>query len=209
MENIRKRLSQNGYRWLFLALYFFIVFSMIFNNEIFLAFRTFAACFLYLYAIYWQVNYLKENDTRLSKEIIKILNEILNFLVFTILTSLLFTQWYRKLTGDPVSVNEEQINNALNANKYYALTVVIFGPILEEVVFRFLPYKAFKNKTIFVLVSGFIFALLHCITSPNILIHLPLYLPFALYLGYRYCKTEDIFVTMAIHMFSNFMVMYF
>ena len=86
---------------------------------------------------------------------------------------------------------------------YYSIQFIIVGPLLEEFVFRFLPYRFIKNKTLYVIISSIIFAALHVVNDPNGLYYFWFYLMRPFYYGYRYHKTQDLRVPFCMHSFNN------
>lgn len=86
---------------------------------------------------------------------------------------------------------------------WYSIYTIIVAPIEEEFIFRFLPSKFIKNKILYIIFSSVIFAAMHVIHDSNPFYYIWCYMLVSLYLGYRYYKTKDIFVTMAIHCWVN------
>lgn len=117
------------------------------------------------------------------------------FLLSTFMTSLL-------ISGEPA--NQTSVNEILSQSPIlYSIIIVIIGPMLEEYIFRFLPSKFIKNQLLYVLISSIIFAGMHVINDPNPFYYIWYYLPLSLYFGYRYYKTENLFVTISMHSFNN------
>lgn len=80
---------------------------------------------------------------------------------------------------------------------------IIIGPIIEEFIFRFLPYRFIKNKILYVIVSTVIFAGMHVLNDPNPFYYIWFYMMRPLYYGYRYHKTKDILVPISMHSLNN------
>lgn len=132
-------------------------------------------------------------------ELKKITLEIIAFYIFLKITG--FLQSYL-LTGIPqnqVSIESTFYNDIL----VNSISIIILGPIIEEIIFRYLPFKFIKNKILYVLISSVIFAAMHVINYPNALYFIWFYLPNSLYYGYRYAKTKDLLVTISLHCFNN------
>lgn len=129
----------------------------------------------------------------------KIILEIIAFYIFLKITG--FLQSYL-LTGIPqnqVSIESTFYNDIL----VNSISIIILGPIIEEIIFRYLPFRFIKNAILYVLISSVIFAAMHVINYPNALYFIWFYLPNSLYYGYRYCKTKDLLVTISLHCFNN------
>lgn len=106
------------------------------------------------------------------------------------------------LIGEPA--NETHINESFgDAVIFNTILLIFIGPIYEEFIFRLLPYKFIKNKTLYIVISALIFAGIHVINDTKAFYNIWFYLPTALYLGYRYYKTNDLLVTISIHSLNN------
>ena len=110
------------------------------------------------------------------------------------------------VTGNLISQNEEALNAAAATLPVAAFLVyVVCGPIVEEVIFRYilqgwLRGKIKKGGAFFaVLISGTLFALGH-IATPADLIQ---YLPIGLLLGVIYEKTRCISLVIVVHSVNN------
>lgn len=148
-------------------------------------------------------NTIFERDDRsllnIMVEIKKIFNEIIMFLP---ILGIEFLIDYFFIIGD--SKNQTDIIEAVyKAPIFISIYVVIFAPIYEELLFRFLPYKCIKNKTLYIIISAFVFAGSHVVNDPNPFYYIWSYLPTSLYFGYRYFKTKDLLVTISLHSFNN------
>lgn len=107
----------------------------------------------------------------------KIILEIIAFYIFLKITG--FLQSYL-LTGIPqnqVSIESTFYNDIL----VNSISIIILGPIIEEIIFRYLPFRFIKNKILYVLISSVIFAAMHVINYPNALYFIWFYLPNSLY----------------------------
>ena len=83
------------------------------------------------------------------------------------------------------------------------IDVCIITPILEEYIFRKLPYCFIKNKKIYIFVATIIFATMHVVHDPKALYYIWPYLFTSFYFTYRYYKTQDLLVTISLHSCSN------
>lgn len=106
-----------------------------------------------------------------------------------------------------VATNESNIRELLKINPIYIfITGVMIAPLLEELVFRQGFRNIFKNKYIFILVSGLLFGSLHVLPSMQSAIDLLYLMPYcSLGLAFAYIlyKTDNIFVTVALHFMHN------
>lgn len=132
-----------------------------------------------------------------TKNIIKELIMFIPILVISVYIRTFF------IVGQPA--NETSVNELLKTSPIQGLMcVIIFGPIIEEFVFRFLPYKFIKNKEIvYIIFSAVIFAGLHVINDPKPFYYIWCYMLNSIYYGYRYYKTKDLGVTISMHIFNN------
>ena len=90
--------------------------------------------------------------------------------------------------------------------------VVILGPIIEELMFRFIPFKSLKDKVsknILLLITSILFTIPHVITLFNSidlrgdLLALPKYVLIGWMLGNYYYKNNDIGRVVFVHMVYN------
>lgn len=115
------------------------------------------------------------------------------------------------ILNQDLSNNEEAIRSLFKENPIYVyISAVIFAPIIEELIFRqgikfIVPYKY-----LFIFISGFIFGGLHVISSLDSTINLLYLIPYCS-LGFAFAyilyKTNNIFVTIAIHTMHNGILM--
>lgn len=133
------------------------------------------------------------------KKVKKIVKELIMFFVFLLISTFILSHF---ISG--TSENQTRIINDIHALPIYnILMAIIIAPIIEELVFRYLPYRFISNKKVYIIISSIIFASLHVINDSNALYYIWCYLPNATYLGYRYYKTKDLSVTISIHIFNN------
>lgn len=114
------------------------------------------------------------------------------------------------IVGDIGNVNQESLENL--PLLYLAPIAIIYVPVVEEVVFRGLLNRLYKNKKLFIVLSGLFFGFLHTIYEPTILGSIMNAIPYALmgsYLAYIYTKTNNIFTTMTLHMVKNLIAIIF
>ncbi len=119
------------------------------------------------------------------------------------------------ITG-AMAANESQNREILMDLPVYAIsTMCIFGPFIEEMIFRKAFRKAFQNKYLFVFITSFIFASLHVLNSfdpfsietilnnwKQIFFLIP-YSSLAIFFALSYWKTKTIFTSTIAHCFHN------
>jgi len=103
--------------------------------------------------------------------------------------------------------NENAVQSMIDASPYLTLICAgILAPIIEELTFRKAIRDIFKNKHVFIFISGFIFGLLHVIFSYNSLIDLIYIFPYAFLGGsfaYMVDKTNNNLSSIMMHMIHN------
>lgn len=105
--------------------------------------------------------------------------------------------------------SNQQVLNAM-FKKLPMVTVILsclYAPFVEEGVFRLSLSKIFKNKTIFVIASGFLFGALHLIdkfTSIYDLLYIFQYAALGICLAKAYKDSNNIFVSISMHFIQNF-----
>ena len=156
------------------------------------------------YMVEWRIKMYEKSRGELGKYIIideieKIGNEIFMFMPI-FLISCCVTSFI--MIGEPA--NETSIYEMFyEAPIFNAIIIIIIGPIIEEFIFRFLPYRFIKNKILYVIVSTVIFAGMHVLDDPNPFYYIWFYMMRPLYYGYRYHKTKDILVPISMHSLNN------
>lgn len=119
------------------------------------------------------------------------------------------------ITGN-ISGNEEYNREVLTNMPIYAITVMcLFGPFIEEMVFRKSFRKAFQNKYVFAFFTSLLFAALHVLNSFDALtmevllanwkqmFFLIPYSSLAFFFALSYYDTKSIFTSTIAHMFHN------
>lgn len=102
--------------------------------------------------------------------------------------------------------NENNVQTIISLSPYLALIMTTFlAPFVEEMIFRKSLQDCFKNKYLFMIISGLIFGVIHVMGSSNPLEYL-LIIPYGA-LGFMFAKTLDttdnIYCTVMMHMFHN------
>jgi|SRR5690554_5222589 len=107
------------------------------------------------------------------------------------------------------SLNQIAVVEALQSEQavMMVLSVVVLGPIVEELIFRKALFSFFKNKNFAVIITSVLFGLTHVISETSfssLLINLPSYLIPGLVFGYIYVRNdENVFIPTITHILSN------
>ena len=102
--------------------------------------------------------------------------------------------------------NEEAVQSLIKSAPYLAfIMTTLFAPFIEEMIFRKSLQDCFNNKTLYMIISGLIFGLIHVAGSSNILEYL-LIIPYGA-LGFMFAKTinetDNIYTTIMMHLLHN------
>ncbi len=108
-----------------------------------------------------------------------------------------------------VATNQQALNVMFEKIPLVTLLLTSFyAPLVEESVFRLSLSKFFKNKTLFIIISGFFFGSLHVIdkftTLPDFL-YIFQYSALGMCLAKAYVDSKNIFVPIFIHFIQNFL----
>ncbi len=108
-----------------------------------------------------------------------------------------------------VSYNQKMINKMFTQIPISTLILsCIYAPITEESIFRLSLRNIFNNKTVFILVSGILFGLLHVInniTSLSDILYIFQYSVLGICLAKAYSDSNNIFVSISMHFIQNFL----
>ena len=148
-----------------------------------------------------------------------------NFIIFTrnfkTYLSFIFKRYFimlglMLLVGIPIvlinngntSSNQAALNVMFKKLPFFALVLsTIYAPFVEENVFRLSLFKLFKNKTVFIVISGFLFGALHMIdkfTSFYDLLYIFQYATLGICLAKAFVDSKNIFVPISMHFIQNF-----
>lgn len=110
-----------------------------------------------------------------------------------------------------ISGNEESIRSLFGTHPIYVyISAVLFAPIAEELVFRQGIRNIIPNDILFILISGFVFGGLHLIGNVSTFVDFLYIIPYsALGLAFAYIltRTNNILVTIGLHMMHNGILM--
>ena len=93
---------------------------------------------------------------------------------------------------------------------YMCFSSVIMAPFIEEITFRKTFRNIISNGYLFIIVSGFIFGLVHISNVGNTLEEFLMIIPYILMgisLSYIYYKSDNIFTTIIIHSIHNLILL--
>lgn len=106
-----------------------------------------------------------------------------------------------------IATNEEVVREMIDKAPLYMLfSVSLYAPFTEEIIFRKSFSDIFKNKFLYVFISGVTFGTLHVISSIDSwysLLHLIPYCSLGISFALLYYKTKNIFSTITMHMIHN------
>lgn len=120
------------------------------------------------------------------------------------------------ITKGNIASNESTNRKILTSLPIYSiLSMSIFGPICEEILFRLSFKTAFKNITIYCLFTGILFAGLHVANGVDLssisgilkswkeLLYFIPYSSLGIAFGYAFFKTDNICTSICMHIFHN------
>ncbi len=112
------------------------------------------------------------------------------------------------LGGETNSENQNYIEELLRSSSSFLLIPVlcVIGPVVEELVFRGALQGSLAKlkmpKILSVIIAGTLFGLIHVMEAGDY-IQLPAYLFGGLAFGFIYFKSENIYVSMSVHIIYN------
>lgn len=171
--------------------------------------------FIILFIIYRKT--IKEDYKKLKKTIGSNIKYIIKvFLIFIVvkyivsLITVLIATLLKIDMNSITSTNQELIEKFVkSAPLLMAISTAVLAPFYEETLFR-LGFKKVLNKgVLFVLVSGFVFGLLHVfplsegVTMTMGIIQSISYITMGIFLAYIYNKSDNIFISIGVHFLNN------
>lgn len=97
-------------------------------------------------------------------------------------------------------------------NKYLiamSISTIVFTPIIEDIIFRFIPRQLIKNNFLFILISSLIFSSIHLLFKITTIYDYLLIIPYScmgIALAASYVKTKNVYTPIMLHMFHNLFV---
>lgn len=102
--------------------------------------------------------------------------------------------------------NQQAVESSLISNPIQTIFLVVFiAPLLEELIYRLSFRKIFKTDTIFIILSGLFFGLMH-MYNPSTLLEFIYIIPYSIpgfVFAYTLKKSKNIFVPVGLHMIHN------
>ncbi len=139
-------------------------------------------------------------------------NEVLKHVFFVYISLIAINAIISQFTAQSTSDNQMLIMDVFKqAPLYIVFVAVVFAPIVEEILFRGIIYRTlrfYKFKTIALLISSFLFGVLHVYESIltaryEDLWFILVYMAIGLFMGVIYEKSGDILAPIALHMVYN------
>ena len=152
--------------------------------------------------------YLFKNKKKLSS----LKKDIKDNWVFLLMASILATLGYfganmllANVFGAETAINEDAVN-ASNL-VFVSINLIVWAPIVEEIVMRYLYRETIVNKIAFTIISTLFFGLIHSLSfyypiTYILMAGLP-YFVIGLYLCLIYNKTGNIFINIIMHALIN------
>lgn len=164
--------------------------------------------FIYIISLFFILRYLLIKDFKnFIKNIDQNLSLILRYWMIGVLLmsiSNLVIEW---LLPNIETANEDAVRSLIDISPIIMfITVSLFAPIIEEIVFRGIFRKIFKTNWLFLLMSTLMFSAMHVVSSFYVWSDLTLIIPYAFIGGamsWSYLKSNNIFIPMTIHLLHN------
>lgn len=174
--------------------------NLTFNDTLILNIIKFIFYTILLFVIYRK--YLIEKWQDFKKNFAKYFDISLKYwltgLVIMYISNIIITMF----TND-IGQNEQNVQNIINNSPLIALSMTtIFAPFIEEMIFRKSLQDCFTNKTLFIIISGFIFGYLHIMGLNELILIIP-YGSLGIAFAYILSKTNNIYCTILMHMLHN------
>lgn len=211
----KKKIILNIFMFLFYFIYQLIVIAFINILKIKIDSNLEKGIYLFtsslIYFIIVLLVYRKELIIDLKNFNIKILLKYIPIYIIGIVLMGISSYIVSSITNIPTAENETLVREYIKLFPVYmTFSTVIYAPFVEEITFR----KTFKNiindKTLFILVSGIIFGLIHIGISDNTTNDLLMIIPYIIMgidFSYIYCKSDNIFTTITIHSIHNLILL--
>lgn len=178
--------------------------SFSYNKKVLLLFISNLLFMIYLLVIYRHE--LKDDLKDYKKNFKDYINKYLIYYVIGVALMAGSNLILQKITGLELSGNESTLRELIKSIPIYmGFSTVLYAPFVEEIIFRKSIRNVTKNKKVFVLLSGFIFGILHITSFSNvkeIIMGIP-YIIMGIDFAVIYVKSNNIFTTMIFHLFHN------
>lgn len=115
------------------------------------------------------------------------------------------------INSNGIAGNEEAVREMMNQYPIYTwITGVLLAPIIEELSFRLSFKSIFKNKWVFIIMSGLVFGIFHLYGSVSSVYDLLYIFPYSLpgfIFAYILYDSDNIFIPIGLHLLHNGIVM--
>ena len=184
-------------------LFLFIFPSFIFNQvecinvAAYRNFLVYAILMIFSLCLFWKDLFNEFKEIESGKKYFK------QIIIWTLSAFILINILGSFIPSEGVSQNEAGVRAALTAHPLIMLIpVVLFGPFVEEIVFRYILVGRFPgHKWLGIFLSSLLFGLLH-ITSGDF-IFLYVYMLMGLILGIFYHRNQNIWFSVGVHILNN------
>ena len=118
------------------------------------------------------------------------------------------------IMGGNIAANEEMNRQAILENPllYTIMTIGVFAPFIEEILFRKSTDKIFKKEIYYYVLSGVLFGFAHVMADLSSVLNLLYIIPYGA-LGYVFAlmdkKTDTTFTSIMFHSLHNLLTLYF
>ena len=207
IKNILMFLSYFVYEYI--ALFIVLLFGVKLNTNLSKSIYLIASSLIYLIFVLFM--YRKELINDLKSFKFKTIFKYIPIYLLGILLMIGLNTIIYKITNTTISGNEESIRKSIKLFPIYmCFSTVIYAPLVEEIIFRKTFKNIIKNGTIFILVSGIVFGLIHISYSDNMFNELLITVPYMIMgfdFAYIYHKSNNIFTTITIHSLHNLVLL--
>lgn len=211
----KKKILLNGFMFLFYFIYQVLCIFLISYLKIDLSNNFNKSIFLILTSIVYLIIvilvYKKELKYDISRFNIKSVIKYIPIYLIGILLMGLSNIILSKITGLESSQNEALVRKTIKLLPIYmTFSTVIYAPIVEEITFRKTFRNIIKNNSLFIIISGIVFGIVHISVSDSQINDLLMIIPYIIMgidLAYIYYKSKNIFTTITIHAFHNLILL--
>ncbi len=163
-------------------------------------------CVLLILIILYHKDLIKDIK-KLKKKLLYTMDSSFKYYLFGVLGMIVSNIVIGLLLKDNGPNNEKLVQQMITISPILMfINAGLIAPIIEELVFRKSYMDTFKNKWLFVILSGFVFGLMHVITSSNSIyeyLYLIPYMSLGVSFAYMDFKHNNIFPSIFMHIFHN------
>lgn len=162
---------------------------------------------LYLLIVY--IKELKTDAKDFKKNFKKYVSKYFIYYVNGVILMAILNIIIQLITGLKLGGNESTLRDYIHRIPLYMFfSTAIYAPFVEEMIFRKSIRNLVKNDNLFIVLSGFIFGVLHITNFSNIkeiIMGIP-YIVMGIDFALIYSRSKNIFTTMSFHMFHNLLL---